>query len=95
MKKMDKDRKPLKYSDLSIEKKNSGRLVHACVGNFRGLGKRKLILHNATLHLGEDGKPYYSYGDGNALAVSVRGIVNSKIASGINRGRIRAKKARN
>ena len=71
---------PVTLDSLKIGK--GGRLVFACYGDFRGQGRQKLILHNAQLHVGPDGEAYYSYGDGNAMAVSITGRpVNSKQAS--------------
>ncbi len=71
-KQTNRDLKPLTLKALKIEEKG-GRLVYACVGNYEGRGKQKLILHNAQIHVDKEGQPYFSYGDGNNMAVSVKG----------------------
>lgn len=62
MKKTNKiDRKKAKNSDLdtSTKKNNAGVLVFAVIGNYKGLGKKRVILHEATL----EPTGTYSYGD--------------------------------
>lgn len=59
-----------KYSDLKNTTKSgkyrpkSGALVFAVIGNYKGRGKQRVILHEAVLSLDEEGNPSFGYGVG-------------------------------
>lgn len=61
-KKLTKDQTPPngKNSDLKIKSNTQGygALVYACIGNYKGLGRQRVILHEVEL----DGNGGYCYG---------------------------------